>query len=167
MSDGKFCIDDLDMDEIQYSVMMYQDKKIVNASTSTSNLGKFREYDNKNYTQVNVLVVLLVLLPVVLVGLDIKEKIYSDSSDKLIEIQECTRLFTINRCLDKVPLTEQMCLKWEKCMAQSPKSYYFMQVFSSLTGLIIQSFFENIQINTIGMVLISSLFVLYFIKKLK
>lgn len=169
MSDGKICFGDIEIDELDVQYNMFalkkRDRELVSVSTSTSNIGKFMEKRKGSDKQVNVLVILLVLVPVILFTFDVKEKVYSDSTDKLIEIQECTRLFTINRCLDKVPLTEQMCLKWEKCMAQDSRSYYFMQVFSSLFALLIQSFFENIQINTIGMFLISSIFVLYFIKK--
>jgi len=151
-------------DEKQYNFLARRkDNCYVSASTSTSNFSRKPKIETHTYTVYYICALVLALVIVV----DMKEKIYSHSTENLIEIQECTRLFTINRCLDKVPLTEQMCLKWEKCMAQNSKSYYLLQIISSLAALVIQSLFENLQLNTIGILMLSSAFGMYLLYKLK
>ena len=169
MTEGEVYFGDLVLndDDLAINYLYLSEKKFVSTSTSTSNFSRDIERTEKiekhNYTfyYVCILAIALVIL------VDMKEKIYLHSTDNLIEIQECTRLFTINRCLDKVPLTEQMCLKWEKCMAQNSNSYYLMQIITSLAALVIRSFLENLQLNTIGIFMLSSVFGIYLLYKFK
>ena len=109
-----------------------------------------------------ILLILISLASLVLIS-EVKLRVSEESLRLTVEIQECTRQYTINNCEDKVPLTQAQCLEWEKCMMRNPGSVFYSEVLISMLASVIRSFFEHLHLNTFGMIAVCAVFI-YLLK---
>lgn len=139
----------------------------------TETVSKFQQLVKKNQTYSPprsllsdslslILLILASLASLVLIS-EVKLRVSEESLRLTVEIQECTRQYTMNRCEDKVPLTQVQCLEWEKCMMRNPGAVFYSEIVTSMVASVIRSFFEHLHLNTFGMIAVGVVF-LYLLK---
>ena len=100
------------------------------------------------------------LLLTFLAWFEISRIIEKKNNLRSVEIGECLRQYTVNRCnpMDRVPITAEKCLEWEKCINQDQESVSLVgalvELFSEVIGIFIGSLNEKSLAIVVGMPLV-------------
>ncbi|KAG8889048.1 hypothetical protein FRB98_005945 [Tulasnella sp. 332] len=88
---------------------------------------------------------------------DVDARVLEYSSELLHEIALCSQLYLTNKCHPdtRVPVVEQVCQDWERCMNKDPKVIGRVRVWAETLGEMFNSFVEPIAWKTLAFTVIT------------
>ncbi|KAG9006676.1 hypothetical protein FRB94_000511 [Tulasnella sp. JGI-2019a] len=108
---------------------------------------------------------LILLLTSLLIGFsfimavkqDVDARVLEYSSELLHDIALCSQLYLTNKCHPdtRVPVVEQLCQDWERCMNKDPKVVGRVRVWAETLGEMFNSFVEPIAWKTLAFTVIT------------